>query len=114
MKWNNETKIGVLAVVAISLFYIGFKYIKGINLFQRGNFVYVSYTDTKGLLPSNPVMANGLQVGAVYDIEPNGTKLDKLVVAIKLNGTLLKYNWAIALLILPKTIPLRELLMVVC
>ncbi|TAE15018.1 MAG: MCE family protein [Bacteroidetes bacterium] len=87
MKWNNETKIGVLAVVAISLFYIGFKYIKGINLFQRGNFVYVSYTDTKGLLPSNPVMANGLQVGAVYDIEPNGTKLDKLVVAIKLNGT---------------------------
>jgi len=89
MKVSNETKIGILAVVSVSLFFMGFNFIKGRNLIKRGTFIYAKYTETKGLLPSNAVFANGLQVGSVYEIEANEQNLNDIIVAIKLNG---KFN----------------------
>ena len=35
MKLNNETKIGILAVVGISIFIAGFNFLKGKNLFKK-------------------------------------------------------------------------------
>jgi phospholipid/cholesterol/gamma-HCH transport system substrate-binding protein len=75
MKISNETKVGALTAIAITLLILGFNFLKGKTLFKTGNIVYAPYTDSKGLMVSNPVFVNGFQVGAVMDIENKDRKL---------------------------------------
>jgi phospholipid/cholesterol/gamma-HCH transport system substrate-binding protein len=84
MKISNETKVGALTAVAITLLILGFNFLKGKTLFKTGNFIYAKYTDTKGIMVSNGVFINGFQVGSVYDIENADKNLSAIVVAIKL------------------------------
>jgi len=80
-KLNNETKIGLLAVVAIALGIWGFQFLKGINVLTRSQTFYVKYRNVEQLRPSSPVFINGLQVGMVKDlyVDPED---DKTIVAI--------------------------------
>lgn len=84
MKISNETKVGALTALAITLLILGFNFLKGKSLFRTGTFIYAKYKDTKGLLVSNPVYINGLQVGSVYDLEEANKTLDTIIVAVKL------------------------------
>src|ERR1044071_2152018 len=84
MKISNETKVGALTALAITLLILGFNFLKGKSLFRTGTFIYAKYTDTKGLLVSNPVYIKGLQVGSVYDLAEASKNLDTIIVAIKL------------------------------
>lgn len=68
MKISNETKVGVLAVVAIALLILGFNFLKGKKIFTNSTTLYASYGNIQGLQKSNPILINGLQVGTVYDI----------------------------------------------
>ena len=86
MKISNETKIGALTAIAITLLILGFNFLKGRNLFKTGTFIYAKYTDTKKLMPSNPVFINGYQIGSVYEIEAGNSRLSTIVVAIKLRA----------------------------
>jgi len=85
MRVSNETKVGALTVIAVTLIIIGFNFLKGKTIFKSGTFVYAKYTDTKGLIVSNPVFVNGFQVGTVFEIENMNDNLSELVVCIKLN-----------------------------
>ncbi|MCE3281506.1 MAG: hypothetical protein K0Q66_243 [Chitinophagaceae bacterium] len=87
MKISNETKVGALTSIAIVFLILGFNFLKGKSLFKHGTFIYAKFSDTKGLLPSNPVMINGYQVGTVYEISSAGKSVDTIVVAIRMNGT---------------------------
>jgi phospholipid/cholesterol/gamma-HCH transport system substrate-binding protein len=84
MKISNETKVGALTAIAITLMILGFNYLKGRSLFKTGNFIYAKYPDAKGLMVSNPVYINGFQVGTVYEIENVDKNLRAINVAIKL------------------------------
>jgi phospholipid/cholesterol/gamma-HCH transport system substrate-binding protein len=84
MKISNETKVGALTAIAITLLILGFNFLKGKTLFKTGNFIYAKYKDTKGIMVSNSVFINGFQVGSVYDIENSDKNLSSIVVAIKL------------------------------
>jgi len=86
MKVSNETKVGALTIVAITLIILGFNFLRGKTIFKSGNFIYAKYTDTKGLIVSNPVFVNGFQVGTVFDIENKSADLSQIVVSIKLNS----------------------------
>jgi phospholipid/cholesterol/gamma-HCH transport system substrate-binding protein len=85
MRVSNETKVGALTVIAVALIIVGFNFLKGKTIFKSGTFVYAKYTDTKGLIVSNPVFVNGFQVGTVFEIENMNDNLSELVVCIKLN-----------------------------
>ncbi len=87
MKVSNETKVGALTVIAITLIILGFNFLRGKTIFKSGNFIYAKYTDTKGLIVSNPVFVNGFQVGTVFEIENENPNLSQIVVAIKLNDS---------------------------
>jgi phospholipid/cholesterol/gamma-HCH transport system substrate-binding protein len=89
MKISNETKVGVLAAVAITLFILGFNFLKGKSLFKTGYYLYAKYNNTKGIMISNPVLINGFQVGNVSDIKNADANLRDIIVTIKLKG---KYN----------------------
>ncbi|MEI6189601.1 MAG: MlaD family protein [Chitinophagia bacterium] len=85
MRVSNETKVGALTVIAVTLIILGFNVLRGKTMFKSGNFLYAKYKDTKGLIISNPVFINGYQVGAVFDIENINDNLSEIAVTIRFN-----------------------------
>jgi phospholipid/cholesterol/gamma-HCH transport system substrate-binding protein len=85
MKISNETKIGSLTAIAITLLILGFNFLKGKTFFGKSHSLFAKYTNVQGLANSNPVMINGLQVGTVYSITT-----DKNMKEILVNMTLTK------------------------
>ncbi|MBS1513176.1 MAG: MCE family protein [Bacteroidetes bacterium] len=85
MKISNETKIGALTAIAITILILGFNFLKGKTFFGTTHTYYAKYTNVQGLAPSNPIMINGLQVGTVYSITT-----DKNMKQILVNFTLTK------------------------
>ncbi|MBA2249506.1 MAG: MCE family protein, partial [Chitinophagaceae bacterium] len=87
MKINNETKIGVLAVVGIVILVLGFNYLKGKNLFKAQRHVYAVYEDVQNLTKSNPVFINGVQVGSISNLD-GGKFMRRIVVTVNLTNDL--------------------------
>jgi len=84
MKISNETKIGALTAVAITMLVLGFNFLKGKTFFGKSNSLFAKYTNVHGLANSNPVMINGLQVGTVYSIT---TDKNMKVILVNMNLT---------------------------
>jgi len=83
MKINNETKIGVMTVVGISLLVFGFNFLKGKSLFKKERHIYAVYQDVQLLTKSNPVFINGLQVGNINNLD-GGKDMKRIVVTINI------------------------------
>jgi phospholipid/cholesterol/gamma-HCH transport system substrate-binding protein len=79
MKISNETKIGALTAIAITIMILGFNFLKGKSLFGKSHSLFAKYTNVQGLASSNPVMINGLQVGTVYSITTDKNMKEILV-----------------------------------
>lgn len=79
---NNETKIGILAVVAVALLVLGFNFLKGRDLFDKSRKLHAVFHSVNGLSTSNPVTINGLQVGAVYKMIEKDANFDSIVVTL--------------------------------
>lgn len=85
MKISNETKIGVLAVVAVVALILGFNYLKGSSLFQHTKKLYAVFDNVEGMELSNAVQIDGLQVGNVSAINESDKDLSRgIVVTITL------------------------------
>ncbi|MBK8142829.1 MAG: hypothetical protein IPK57_18890 [Chitinophagaceae bacterium] len=67
MKISNETKVGILSIVALTTLIIGFNFLKGKDVFNRSDKIYAVFTDLGTLEKSNEVKINGLPIGTVYD-----------------------------------------------
>lgn len=65
MKISNETKVGALTAVAITILVIGYSFLRGNDLFSSENTYYTDYDNVDGLVVSNPVMVNGFKIGRV-------------------------------------------------
>lgn len=79
MKINNETKVGLLTVVALVMLIIGFNFLKGKDFFNRSAKIYAVFDKVGSLAKSNEVKINGLTIGTVYDMD----EVDKNVSGIK-------------------------------
>ncbi len=85
MKVSNETKVGALAAVSITLLILGFNFLKGKNLLSKANTeIYAVFPKVDGLNVANPVVINGLQVGKVYEMHEKNRQMDGIVVTINL------------------------------
>ncbi|MEO6836987.1 MAG: MlaD family protein [Ginsengibacter sp.] len=84
MKINNETKIGLMAIISIAILVIGFNFLKGKGLFKKENHIYAVYQDVQGLVKSNPVVINGLQVGRIDNLD-GGKDMKRILVTVSLN-----------------------------
>lgn len=65
---SKESRIALLAIVAISILILGYKFIIGKNVLTKSQFFYVKYRNIDQLQVSNPVLINGYEVGSVNDI----------------------------------------------
>ena len=82
MKITREIKVAVLVILSIVLFYWGFAFLKGKNLFDNSNKLYAVYDNVAGLVVSAPVTINGLNIGKVNTIEmlPDGKMKVELII----------------------------------
>lgn len=97
MKFSKEAKVGALAVIAITILYLGFNFLKGLDVFSRANDYTTYYSDVMGLQKSNPVTFNGVTVGRVMDIIPD-QEADRVKVVLTINKDIQLTDQTVALL----------------
>ena len=95
IKVSNETKVGALAAVSITLLILGFNFLKG-RTYSGKTFIYAKFKNIDGLLPANAVTINGFQVGTVVDIEEADKDLSNILVEFKLVKNVRIPNTAVA------------------
>lgn len=93
---SNETKIGILAVVAIALSLWGYKFVMGKNVFSSSNLFYVEYDSVDQLQKSNPVLINGFQVGVVRDLYLKPESANIVIVELDISNEIRVPKTAIA------------------
>lgn len=82
MRFSKEAKIGLLVTIALLVFFVGFYFLKGANVFSGENHFYVYYDNVQGLQTSSGVQVKGLGVGRVSAIELNDSENVRVVIAV--------------------------------
>lgn len=67
--FTKEVKIALVAIIGIIVLFFGLNFLKGISLFSNSNTYYIKFKDISGLSASNPIYADGYQVGVVKGID---------------------------------------------
>lgn len=68
-KVSNETKVGALAALSITILVLGYNFLSGRDsLWSSGKTYHVKFNDLKGLEKSNPIMYKGYRIGQVGKI----------------------------------------------
>ena len=83
---SREFRVGLLALAAIFVMYIGLNFLKGVDVFTAVNHYYGSYENIDGLVPSAPVYVKGLKVGQVEEVNYDFTKKISFVIKISVNS----------------------------
>ncbi len=84
MKIKTEIKVGLIAVITISIFVWGYNFMKGLNILKQLHNYTVLYDDIGGLQEANRVTLNGYRVGMINNIDLSDDHPGKLVVKIVL------------------------------
>ncbi|MDB5110119.1 MAG: transporter permease [Mucilaginibacter sp.] len=69
MKISNETKIGALTAIAITILILGYSFLSGNDVFSGANKYYAVYKSVEGLSVSKPVLVNGFPIGRVSKMQ---------------------------------------------
>ncbi len=77
MKIANETKVGLLAVIALAGLILGFNFLKGSSLFQHPKKLYAYFDNVDGMEVSNAVQIEGLTVGNISAITESDEDLSR-------------------------------------
>lgn len=88
MKLSKEFKVGLFMVVSISLLYVGFQFLKGIDFFSTTHKFFVVYQNVDKLTESNQVFLNGTAVGRVSDIQIQQQK-NRVVVQLDIDSEII-------------------------
>ncbi len=95
---SNELKVGFLALLAFLILYLGFNFLKGNDVFSSSRIYYVEYENVDGLMVSNQVMVNGIEVGKVKKVEIQPTKANKILVTLRFSQDIVIPDKTVAVL----------------
>jgi phospholipid/cholesterol/gamma-HCH transport system substrate-binding protein len=84
MKISNETKVGVLTIISLTILILGFNFLKGKDVLKKRKKIYAVFKDLGSLAKSNEVKINGYVIGSVYEIRAKDKDLTGLVATINL------------------------------
>jgi len=96
IKVSNETKVGALTAIAITVLVLGYNFLKGKDLFTSTNTYYAIYDRVDGLAASNPVTINGYRIGQVTKVSLIAEDSMRLKVAFEVNSDIKVGDSAIA------------------
>jgi phospholipid/cholesterol/gamma-HCH transport system substrate-binding protein len=85
LKISNETKIGALTAISITILILGYSFLSGNDVFSGSNKFYAIYRSVDGLSVSKPVLVNGFPIGHVskMSLEQDGRTIVELKVRDK-------------------------------
>lgn len=89
MKITNEIRTGLLGILAIVLFIIGYKMLMGSGLFSSSKTVIAEYDNIQGLTKASFVQLNGLNVGKVYDVYLSKKNPGKVIVEMTVDNDII-------------------------
>ena len=98
MKVSKEFRVGVFAILSLSILYLGFNYLKGIEFLNKTDQYYAIYDDVAGLTVSNPVKINGFSVGRVSDVSIMQENENKILVELDITKDIILGDSTVALL----------------
>lgn len=99
MKFSKEFKVGLLAVVSITILYFGFNFLKGVDIFKTTKNYYALYENIDGLTVSNPTIINGMSVGRVSNIQILQKNENLVLVQVSIDSKIELSNGTIARLV---------------
>jgi len=82
LKLNNETKVGILAVVALGILYLGFNWLNMDATFVSGFELKTYYENVEGLATGNPVQYNGVTIGTVKRINLDKKEMVEVIFSL--------------------------------
>lgn len=88
MARGKEFKVGVFVVLTAAILYIGFNYLRGLDVFSPLNTYYVSYKNVSGLNKGDRVILNGLDVGSVIERGFSNDEYNEIVVTLAIDKTI--------------------------
>lgn len=86
--FNKEVKIALVAIVGIVVLFFGLHFLKGMPVFSNDDVYYATFANINGLSSSNPIYADGYQVGTVKDIHYDYQKSGSVVVEFQVDNDL--------------------------
>jgi len=86
--FTKEVRIGLMAIVSIIILFAGMQFLKGLNLFNKGNNYYAKFDNVSGLSASSPIYANGFKVGVVKKIIYDYDNPKNILALVELNKKL--------------------------
>jgi phospholipid/cholesterol/gamma-HCH transport system substrate-binding protein len=98
---TKEFKVGLFVVVTAVALYLGFNYLRGMNVFSPLNTYYVKYQNVSGLNKGAKVILNGLEVGSVYDSKFSSALYDEVLVTLIIDKTIVLNDSTEAMLARP-------------
>jgi len=73
LKISNESKVGVLTAIAITILVLGYNYLSGKDdLFSKGRTFYAVFDNVRGVTDGASVTYNGVRIGQVKRVVLNG------------------------------------------
>ena len=68
MKRKKDVQIGLLAILAIALAYVGINFLKGIEIFKKSTTYYAHFDNLNSVTVATPVLVSGFKVGTVRSV----------------------------------------------
>ncbi|MCC3157220.1 MlaD family protein [Hymenobacter sp. 15J16-1T3B] len=81
---SKEAKVALLAVVALVALFVGFRFLKGSNVFSSDRTFYAVYDNVDGLNDGAAVLLNGVAVGQVKKRELLPAQANKVRVSLEI------------------------------
>ncbi len=88
MAKGKEFKVGLFVVLMAALLYVGFNYLRGLDVFSPLNTYYVAYKNVSGLNKGDRVILNGLDVGSVIERGFSNDQYNEIVVTLAIDKTI--------------------------
>ncbi len=85
MSLSKEARIGLLVTISLVIFFVGFYFLKGANIFSNDREYHCYYLNVDGLLPSANVQIKGLNVGHVSGMHLAGDKGVRVTISLSKN-----------------------------
>lgn len=86
--FTKEVKIALVAIVGIVVLFFGLHFLKGMPVFSTDKVYYASFQNINGLSSSNPIYADGYQVGNVKSIIYDYNKSGRVLVEFQVDNDL--------------------------
>jgi len=85
---GKEFKVGFFVVLMAAVLYIGFNYLRGLNVFSPLNTYYVKYQNVSGLNKGDRIILNGLDVGSVVERKFSNDQYNEILVTLAVDKTI--------------------------